>query len=224
MFDAVSISEKVSFKIANELNLDKDKREVISYGIFSIVQMIYNLILVLLVGGIFGVSMEALIVSLSIGVLKKSSGGVHSSSSGICLVVGTIISVGIGLLSRIRIGMEVTIGITIITFIWAYYIIYKLAPVDSSAKPIRTEKKRKRLKRSSIFILNIYLVIVIFNIVLYVYTNINSLIFYSICILGGVIWQVLSLTKIGHYIVKLIDTFFNKILMYKKGGIKNEKN
>lgn len=217
MFNSLKISETISIKIAKELSLDDEKREVIAYGIFSIVQIIFNLILVLLIGLIFGVSIEALIVSFIIGILRKSSGGVHSSSPQICLVVGTIICVSIALLSQIKIELGYLIGIIIITFIWSYYIILKLAPVDSIAKPIRTEKKRTRLRQSSIFTLSIYLIIVSINITVYLYTNINSFIVYSICILGGIIWQVLTLTKLGHYIVKLIDAFFNKILIYNTG-------
>ncbi|MGL5087813.1 MAG: accessory gene regulator B family protein, partial [Clostridium sp.] len=88
--------------------------------------------------------------------------------------------------------------------------VLKLAPVDSLAKPIRTEKKKKRLKKSSVFTLTIYSLFVIIFIMMYTYTMSDLFIGYSISILGGVVWQILSLTKLGHLLVKLIDTFFNK--------------
>ncbi|MBB6622296.1 accessory gene regulator B family protein [Clostridium gasigenes] len=225
MFNADMLSKKVAFKIANELKLDNDNKEVISYGVFAIIQMFYNLLLVILFGAVFNIVIEALIASFAISILRKSSGGAHASSAKICAIVGTFITIIIGLISKININVNSTIIIGVIIFIWAYYIIFKLAPVDSVAKPIRTEKKRKRLKRSSIFILSIYLIIVIVSIVLYLYTKIDRLLIYSICILGGVIWQVLSLTKIGHEIVKIIDAFLNKIIpMGIKGEKKNAKN
>ncbi|MBU3109558.1 accessory gene regulator ArgB-like protein [Clostridium gasigenes] len=218
MFNAEMVSKKIALKIANELNLHSDNREVISYGIFAITQMIYNLLLVILFGAIFNVVIEALIVSFTIGILRKSSGGAHASSAKICAAVGTFITVIIGLIAKMNINVNSTMVIGVVIFVWAYYIIFKLAPVDSASKPIRTEKKKKRLKRSSIFILSIYLIIVIISIVLYLYTKINRLHIYSICILCGIIWQVLSLTKIGHKIVKLIDTFFNKIITIVNKG------
>ncbi|MBU3136493.1 accessory gene regulator B family protein [Clostridium gasigenes] len=225
MFNADMLSKKVAFKIANELKLDNDNKEVISYGIFAIIQMVYNLLLIILFGAVFNVVIEAVIASFTIAILRKSSGGAHASSSKICVVIGTFITVIIGLIAKININVNSTMIIGAITFIWAYYIIFKLAPVDSDAKPIRTEKKKKRLKRSSIFILSIYLTIVIIGIILYLYTKIDRLLIYSICILGGVIWQILSLTKIGHEIVKIIDAFLNKIIpMGIKEEKKNEKN
>ncbi|MBU3105917.1 accessory gene regulator ArgB-like protein [Clostridium gasigenes] len=225
MFNADMLSKKVAFKIANELKLDNDNKEVISYGIFAIIQMFYNLLLVILFAAVFNVVIEALIASFTIAILRKSSGGAHASSAKICVVVGTFITVTIGLVAKINININSIMIIGVITFIWAYYIIFKLAPVDSAAKPIRTEKKKKRLKRSSIFILSIYLIIVGVSIMLYLYTKIDRLLIYSICILGGVIWQVLSLTKIGHEIVKIIDAFLNKIIpMGIKGEKKNAKN
>ncbi|MGL5087051.1 MAG: accessory gene regulator B family protein, partial [Clostridium sp.] len=105
MFSAVTIAEKLSLKVANDLKLDEEKKQVIEYGIFSIVQMIFNLILVLLIGFIFNVAIEALIVSLTVGVLRKSSGGAHSSSPNTCIVVGTMVCVVIGLVSKFQVGI-----------------------------------------------------------------------------------------------------------------------
>ena len=71
MFNAEMLSKKIAFKIANELNLDNDNKEVISYGIFAIVQMVYNILLVILFGAIFNVVIEALIVSFIISYFKE---------------------------------------------------------------------------------------------------------------------------------------------------------
>ena len=46
---------------------------------------------------------------------------------------------------------------------------------------------------------------------------------YSLCIYVGVLWQVFTLTKAGHVIVKIIDSLFIKIFTLK-GGKNNEKN
>jgi len=221
MFNTDMLSKKIGEKIANELNLDNDNKEVISYGIFAIIQMLYNILLVILFGVIFNVVIESLIVSFTISILRKSSGGAHSSSPTKCLIAGTFLAISIGLISKIDIGFNINILIGIITFVWSYYIIYKLAPVDSPAKPIRTEKKKKRLKKSSIITLSIYLIIVIFSVITNLYLKNDRVFIYSNCILGGVMWQVLSLTKVGHTIVKLIDTILN---ILTSGGKNNEKN
>lgn len=224
MLNAEMISKRTGEKIANELKLDKENKEVIIYGIFSIIHMLYNILSVAIIGYIFGVAIEAIIVSFVISILRKSSGGAHSKSPIGCLITGTVICLIIGLAAQFKIGIVELILLSIITFILSYYTIFKLAPVDSPAKPIKTEKKKKRLKKSSIITLTIYLTIIVVSIVIYFYTNLNSLITYSICILGGTIWQVLTITKCGHKIVNLIDTFFNKILDIITRGKRNEKN
>lgn len=220
MFKSEILSKRIGNKIAKELNLDNDNEEVIIYGLFTFITILYNILLVMIFGMIFNVLIESLIVSFVISILRKSSGGAHANSHGICAMMGTFVSVVIALISKLDISINNVIIIGIIAFAWAYYNIFKLSPVDSPNKPIKTDKKKKRLKKSSIIILSIYLIIVTINIGLYGYTKVDRMLVYSICILGGVIWQILSLTKVGHIIVKEIDTFLNKILKLLRGGKK----
>lgn len=201
------VCEKLSSDIAKELNLDDDKKSVINYGIFSFVQMGFSVLLVMIVGAIFNVFVESLITSFTTSILRKSSGGAHASSPIKCAIIGTISSVGMGLISKyyiINININILIGI--ITFIGAYCILYKLAPVDSIAKPIKNIEKRKRLKKHSIMILSVYLILVIINFAYYFLKNSNVLV-YSSCIYMGVLLQVFSLTKIGHLLLGKLDKF-----------------
>lgn len=202
MFNIESICEKISIYIAQELNFDDDKKAVINYGIFGFIQMGICIALVIMFGFIFKVINEALIVSFTMSILRKSSGGVHSSSPERCAVIGTISTVGMALMCKyINISFIFIILIGSIIFIWSYYNVYKLAPVDSIAKPIKNIKKRKKLKKTSIMILNIYLIIVIINILYYLISKNATLLTYLLCIYMGLLWQVFSLTKTGHLIL-----------------------
>lgn len=223
MFSLEMISKKTSETLSSELKLDDDKREIIAYGIFAILQMIYNLLLVIIFGMIFNVVIEALIVSFTISILRKSSGGIHASSPNICALIGTMVSILVGLFSKIEINKSIYLLIVGIVFVWSFYIIYKLAPVDSPAKPIKKVQKIARLKKMSIVTLCIYLVIVSTLIIIFFNTNYNNVISYSSCILGGVIWQVLSITRIAHRMSRTIDAFFNNIKKRKRGE-NNEEN
>lgn len=202
MFRIEDICETISSYIAKELILDDDKKSVISYGLFAAIQMGICIGLVIIFGVIFNVAIEALIISLSISILRKSSGGVHANSPGRCAVIGTIVSVGMALICKyitVSIGFVALIGNII--FLWAFYIIYKLAPVDSIAKPIKSIDKRRRLKKSSVRVLSCYLFIVITNLLCYLcFKNLN-LLTYSLCIYMGLLWQIFSLTKSGHLIL-----------------------
>jgi accessory gene regulator B len=202
MFRIESICEKISSYIAQELNFDDDKKSVINYGVFAFIQMGICMALVLMVGFIFNVTIEAFIVSLTISILRKSSGGVHAKSPGRCAVIGTVACVGMALICKyINVSLSLCIVLGIIIFTWSYYIVHKLAPVDSIAKPIRSVKKIKRLKKSSIMILSIYLIVVIINMLCYTIMKNLSILTYPLCIYMGLLWQVFSLTKCGHLVL-----------------------
>jgi len=202
MFNVEKICKKISCYIAKELNLDDDKKSVINYGIFAFIQMGICIALVIIFGFIFNVTIEALIISLTVSILRKSSGGVHANSPERCAVIGTVASVGMALMCKyMDFSLSFVMLIGSVIFLWSYYIVYKLAPVDSIAKPIRSIEKRKRLKKSSIRILSVYLIIIITNLICYLYLKNFNLLTYVLCIYIGLLWQIFSLTKSGHLIL-----------------------
>lgn len=203
------ICGEFSNNIAKELNLDDDKRSVINYGLFAFIQIAICIILVVIFGFIFNVVTEALIVSFSISILRKSSGGAHATSPGRCAIIGTVASVGMGLISKyINIGFSLYIIGGSIAFIWSYYIVFKLAPVDSSAKPIKSIEKKARLRKSSMMILSVYLIIVITGIIYFYFMRNSRILVYSLCLYMGMLWQVFSLTKCGHLVIGRLDKLF----------------
>jgi len=219
------LAHNIASKIASELNYDNDQKEIIAYGTFAFLQMVLSIFLVVVFGYKLKVLKEALLISFTASILRKYSGGVHASSSGICMIVGTIVCIGQALLAAFVFKPVVKsiemIIVGLITFLWAYYIIKKLAPLDSPSKPIIKEEKRIRMKRSSILLLSIYFVIFILNIMLYLTTKNVEFLGYCICILLGIIWQIFTLTKIGYLTIEVIDTSFNYILkLLGKGRVK----
>ena len=208
------LCEDIADKIALELDLDNDNREVIAYGTFAILHMILSIILIIIFGILFNVLIEAVIISFTIAILRKYSGGVHASTPGICATIGTIVCVGlatVAVLISSLVSLKLLLILGCIIFLGGYYIIYKLAPVDSLAKPIKKVEKRKRMKKGSILILTFYLIIEIVNSVVYIVTGNKSFVVYLLCLYLGVIWQVLTLTNLGSLAVGKIDSFFYHI-------------
>lgn len=202
------ICKKTSDYIAKELNLDEDRKAVINYGIFAFIHMIICILLVIIFGVIFNVTIEALIISFATSILRKSSGGVHASTPERCAVIGTISTIIMAIIAKyLHFGYSLNLVIGIIVFLYAYYIIYKLAPVDSASKPIKNPVKRLRLKKTSIITTTIYLLIVIIDILAYLLTKEYILLTYSICIYMGLSWQVFSLTEKGHLVLGKLDDF-----------------
>ena len=201
MLGVEKLCKRLSSFISKELDLEKDKEAVVNYGIFSLIQIFISIGLVIVFGLIFGVLIEALIASFTGSILRKSSGGVHADSPGKCTAIGTVMCIGIGLISKkIDISISLMILIEICIFIWSYIIIFKYAPIDSLAKPIKKEEKRMKLKKASIVILTIYLIIITLNTILFHLSGEEKYIVYSLCMCFSIIWQVFSLTKSAHYL------------------------
>lgn len=209
MFRTKELCEKISSNIANELKLDDDKRNIINYGIFNLIQTGICIVLVIIFGFIFHVVIEALIISFTISILRKSSGGVHAPTPESCAVVGTVASVGMAVIGKnIYINLLLVLLFGIIVFIWSFYIIYKLAPIDSPAKPIKSTEKRAKLKQISIRVLYLYLIIVALSITCYLINQNTIALSYSLCIYMGLLWQVFSLTKSGHVVFGKLNKLF----------------
>lgn len=218
MFNIENVSNDISDKIASELNLDNDKREVIAYGTFAFLQMIFSIVLVIIFGWLFHVGIEALVISFVASILRKYSGGAHAGSPSRCALIGTIVCIGQAALFKFALAHKLNFNMVLLLemmiFVWSYYMIYKLAPVDSPTKPIRKKEKKIRLKKSSIIILSVYLVITVFILMLYKETGKQNLLIYTLCIYGGVVWQIFTLTEVGHLILGKIDTFLKYLFKY----------
>ncbi|MCR6515550.1 accessory gene regulator B family protein [Clostridium sp. LY3-2] len=208
----------IVLKIKDNTDLDGEKLEVIKYGVFAMVQIFLSIIAVIIFGFIFNVLLEAIIVSFTIAVLRKSSGGVHATTPEICLVVGTAVSV---LLGKISINTsEIIYLVDIAVYILTLIVVIFKSPMQSKNKPIG-DKKKKRLKKKSILITVI--IISLSSLLLYFgyqKSKINF-IWYANAMSLGMLWQAFSLTKIGEKIMGFVDFFLNKYIF--KGEIKNEK-
>jgi accessory gene regulator B len=214
MFNIEALANNIGKKVALELNFNDDKREIIAYGAFALIQTMFSIVLVIIFGKLFNVIIEALITSFTISILRKPSGGVHASSAGICTFLGTVVAVGLAILSKISsvVSFYNVVLIGVVVFILSYYIIYKLAPVDSKAKPIKKTERIKMLKKKSMIILSLYLIIVLCNLLGYYYILNKRFIIYTLCIYLGILWQVFTLTKLGHLILNKVDYFLNNLL------------
>lgn len=225
MFLIERLTNNIADRIALTLKLDKDKRDIIAYGAFNLLQTIWCIIVVVIFGFLCKVTIESLIVSSTIALLRKYSGGVHSSSPNRCAIIGAVVSVGLALLmgkiSNI-LNIQYIILIALVGIGLSYYLIYKFAPVDSPAKPILKKEKKIRMRKYSIRLLNIIFIIIIILLILYFIQGDKNFIALTMYIYSGVVWQTLTLTPKGALIMKSIDNFLKYIISFN-GGEKNEK-
>ncbi|MDS1003925.1 accessory gene regulator B family protein [Clostridium sporogenes] len=199
MFLIERLSNRIGNKIANNLELDKDTEEIIVYGAFSVLQVIWALSCVIILGTVCNVLVESVIIALTAATYRKYSGGIHANTPNKCAFLGAIIFVGFALIIKnINIDFNLAfISIFILGFFYSYYAIYKFVPVDTKAKPIENEDEILKLRRYSFCVISILFFIETLLLLFYLKYKNEILIYYGKCIIAGVLWQSFTLTPLA---------------------------
>lgn len=212
-----TLISKISQYIVHELKLPEEKSEIIAYGLFAFTQMSLGIILVALFGYICGVFFHAMIITFGTNILRQYSGGAHASRPSTCLFIGTTMTIVIAAIIKLLCNEYNTVFIIVnsIILLISVTLIAKLAPIDSKEKPIRTDKKRKRMRKLSFLVLLIYIMILMILYLIYLNSKSIILLQYISCIIGSIAWQAFTLTIIGHKFLNLFDTILCKLLFGK---------
>ena len=174
--------------------------------------MVSIFIITSVIGLAGGFWVESLVIFLGVGILRKSTGGAHSQTFQACLIISIFSISLLSLLSShlvpngVVIDMTYSFVVICIVFLISFFFIYKLAPVDSLAKPIVKKEKIARLRKNSILTLIVYFLLAIaFT---FFSTSLLWLQKISISLCFATLWQVFTLTKTGHKLISGIDKKF----------------
>lgn len=214
MFFIEKFSDLLAKKLCIHLNLDEEDKQIISYGAFSFFQILWSILFVIICSYLCHVLFEALILSFTASTLRKYSGGAHASSPNRCALIGaitfTLLAKIVSKLNKI-LSFKTTCLTVTVCFLLSYFIMYRLAPVDNPSKPIKTQQKKNRLRKSSLLLLNLLVIISIFLLVFYYKFNIAILLIIVQCLTLGVTWQSITLTNFGHLLIKIIDSSMENV-------------
>lgn len=201
------LSNSLAKSLGEYLEYSEEQISVLAYGLYGLLQTIFSIFLVIVLGFLLGVMLESLVISFSIAILRKFSGGAHATSAERCLILGTLFAILGALLGHLIfnfIAPPILYYIEFLLFMWSFYTIYKYAPVASPNKPIKSTIKHSRLKQRSILVTSIYFVINIMLLFFSIFME-SSYVIYSICLTLGMSWQVFTITKSGHRVAQFLD-------------------
>ena len=136
------INKQIGF-IQKYNNFDKDRIEIIKYGLESIYILITKTVIVLTVSYILGLLKETLIFLLFYNCIRTTAYGLHATKSWICLISSLTIFIVVPYFCKIMIMpvyLKILLGIIGIIFI------LKNAPADTYKRPIVSAKRRKIFK------------------------------------------------------------------------------
>ena len=211
--------EQISLNLAKRLGnkLDKNEEEiaVLNYGLFFLIHTSIAILLTLLVGIVLGIFTEIMIISISASLLKRYSGGVHSSSPNRCVMSGLILSVIASFISKymaINFDYINMVLFEVIILIGSAVIFYKKCPVPSKNKPLKKESTRIKLRKKAFQMMFLYTIIIIVLCTVYSFKQIYWMKLASFSIIMGIVIQTIAITKSGD----LLINFFEKIFDFVK--------
>ena len=203
-------AKKLAEKIGSTLNYSNEQKAVMAYGFIGLFQFFVILTLIGFFGLIFGFFIESLIIFFAVGLLRRTIGGAHSDNFYSCIIISTFfITLMAGCCKYLfkYLGfIPLTLGISVV-YLLAIILIYKLAPVASPNKPIKTEAKRKRLRKNAFITLGVFITASIFLLIFTVEGR-EYLKNFCIALALSVLWQILLLTKFGHAFMNFLDSIF----------------
>lgn len=193
-------------RMAETMKFDPEKEAVVAYGLIAIVQIAVTLLLVLALGFLVGAPVEALIICLSVSLLRRYSGGAHAHDADFCTLLTTVYCTLTAALSK-ALGQAydpwAMAAATAAVYVAAFLIVIRYAPVDSPNKPIHTEQKRQRMRRGSLITLALYgAASVLFFLFGFRLAWVHS---YGISLLLGVGWQAFTLTPLGSVLLNWLN-------------------
>jgi accessory gene regulator B len=201
-----NLVRRLASKIALSLGYDAEKEAVVAYGLLALVQVAVTVILALLFGLLVGAPVEAMIVCFSVSILRKYSGGAHAYNADFCTIVSVVYCTLAAWVSRLLTPAYVPVAM-LIAIIVCYSIIYwiavKYVPVDSPNKPIKSEKKIKRMRKGSFIIIVSYFAL---QILFFAFAaRVPVFRSYGISLLLGTSWQALTLTPLGAILLNKLN-------------------
>lgn len=143
----------------NNPNFDDNQIEIIEYGLVSIYLLISKLIIIILLAWLLGIVKELLIFTFLYNLIRMPSFGLHASKSWICLVLSTIMFLGVPI---ICLNIVVTDSLKLIIGSVLTIFICKNSPADTHKRPIISSKRRRFFKISSTIISVIFVGLSIF--------------------------------------------------------------
>ena len=145
----MKLAERLTNFFFQDETISDEEREIIQFGLESIVGNLIGVVLTLAVGIFFRHVGEALLLWLWLFFLRKNAGGFHASTRAKCLLIST----GTLIVSfMIFVMIKHTIFFYSISIVVAGCIIWILAPVDNPSKELDKFEYKEYQWRSRIIL------------------------------------------------------------------------
>lgn len=158
------LSDSIALKMSNELNFDKDKEAVMSYGLEIVLGGIFKIVTLLLLSWILGIFSYTMAGMLTFSLIRPIIGGTHADTYEKCFVVSIGLLLLIGALGKYLyfLGQD---------HFWLAYVVYGLAvsavflwvPAGTEKKTIKRKALRYKMKLSALILLTVWIALILWS-------------------------------------------------------------
>ena len=137
------IADKItSWSLGPEYSVDSDKFQIVSYGILLMIETVYKILILMILGEKIGACLETVAFLIGFCGLRKFAGGLHMKTSLGCMMSVVVLwSLSI-VCSMYCIPYPLYVIISLLTFI----LVGIYAPCSTLNNPIKSKELRKRKK------------------------------------------------------------------------------
>lgn len=133
-----------------------DDREIAAFSLALLISFGFTLALLLLLSSAIGALREALIMSLSSGILRSFAGGAHFSTGWRCGIVSALLATLAAWIAHSYGARAADFTISFSPWIMVFlglivaWLMLRFSPVDVPEKPIASEERRRRLRHGAV--------------------------------------------------------------------------
>lgn len=157
--------EKLASKSAESFikmpNTRYDKIEIYKYGFFVLYSNIVFLLLSMLLGAVFGVFLQSIIIYVAFFSIRQYAGGYHASTETRCEIFSTLSILACIVVIRLSKTYDFRFAMLIMSAI-SFVCIAVLCPLDTPEKPL-SEKELKYFRKISWLILSLISLVAIIS-------------------------------------------------------------
>lgn len=149
------MSERIAAWLIRQKAISTDERELYSYAVHCLFSLLYPIIFASVIGAIFGMVLEAIIMIMPFIIVRKFSGGYHADSFYKCLIISSAV-IGIVLVISRYIANGIILNII---YIIASILLMIFSPMDSENKRLDSDEKCFCKKMTIILVLTLLVIV-----------------------------------------------------------------
>ncbi len=205
------LAKKIAETIGESLGQSDEDVAVVAYGLIGILQFTAIFLLASVIGSACSFWLEVVVVFLSVGFLRRLTGGAHSGGIYSCLIYSVFFVCTISAISAFALpSLPFVANCAIVgaVFLFAYVMVALKAPVAPPNKPCRSEAKRKRLRKGAFIVLTAFLATIVLALIFKdAWHKLYSL---AMALTLSTLWQITMMTKPGHKFIAFFDGLFSR--------------